>query len=90
MGFLAASPFLVKGLCTPMSGLTADILRKSRVSTTVVRKAFYAVGNFFKSYFLFLRFDSTKCPAVFYFCRQEESTCLVLEFNLEPGFNLVA
>jgi len=44
MGFLAATPFLVKGLCSPMSGLAADILRKSTVSTTTVRKAFYAAG----------------------------------------------
>ncbi|XP_068711966.1 vesicular glutamate transporter 3-like [Montipora foliosa] len=44
MGFLAASPFLVKGLCTPMSGLAADILRKSKMSTTTVRKVFYAAG----------------------------------------------
>ncbi|XP_067038099.1 vesicular glutamate transporter 2-like [Acropora muricata] len=44
MGFLAAAPFLVKGLCTPMSGLSADILRKSRASTSIVRKVFYAVG----------------------------------------------
>lgn len=45
MGFLAAAPFLVKGLCTPMSGLSADILRKSRASTSIVRKVFYAVGK---------------------------------------------
>lgn len=44
MGFLAATPFLVKGLCSPMSGLAADILRKSTVSTTTVRKGFYAAG----------------------------------------------
>lgn len=46
MGFLAAAPFLVKGLSTPMSGLSADILRKSRVSTSIVRKVFYAVGKY--------------------------------------------
>ncbi|XP_073241577.1 vesicular glutamate transporter 3-like [Porites lutea] len=44
MGFLAAAPFLVKGVCSPMSGLAADILRKSTVSTTAVRKIFYAAG----------------------------------------------
>jgi len=45
MGFLAAAPFLVKGVCSPMSGLAADILRKSTVSTTAVRKIFYAAGT---------------------------------------------
>ncbi|KAL9982328.1 hypothetical protein ACROYT_G004357 [Oculina patagonica] len=44
MGFLAATPFLVKGLCSPMSGLAADVLRKSTVSTKNVRKVFYAAG----------------------------------------------
>lgn len=45
MGFLAATPFLVKGLCSPMSGLAADVLRKSTVSTKNVRKVFYAAGK---------------------------------------------
>ena len=45
MGFLAAAPFLVKGLCTPLSGLAADVLRKSTVSTKSVRKGFYAAGK---------------------------------------------
>lgn len=44
MGFMAASPFLVKGVCSPLSGLAADVLRKSTVSTKNVRRVFYAAG----------------------------------------------
>ena len=45
MGFMAASPFLVKGVCSPLSGLAADMLRKSTVSTKNVRRVFYAAGT---------------------------------------------
>ena len=42
---MAASPFLVKGVCSPLSGLAADVLRKSTVSTKNVRRVFYAAGT---------------------------------------------
>ena len=45
MGFMAASPFLVEGVCSPLSGLAADVLRKSTVSTKNVRRVFYAAGT---------------------------------------------
>ncbi|PFX21595.1 Vesicular glutamate transporter 2.1 [Stylophora pistillata] len=44
MGFMAAAPFLVKGVCSPLSGLAADMLRRSTVSTKNVRRFFYAAG----------------------------------------------
>ncbi|EDO48783.1 predicted protein [Nematostella vectensis] len=44
MGFLAAAPFLVKGVFTPVSGLTADLMRK-KMQTKTVRRVFYAVGT---------------------------------------------
>ena len=49
MGFMAAAPFLVKGLCSPMSGLAADVLRQSKVSTKNVRRGFYAAGTLLES-----------------------------------------
>ncbi|XP_031560821.1 vesicular glutamate transporter 1-like [Actinia tenebrosa] len=45
MGFMAAAPFLVKGICTPVAGLSADLLRKYTWSTKTVRRCFYAVGT---------------------------------------------
>ena len=45
MGFMAASPFLVEGVCSPLSGLAADVLRKSTVSTKNVRRVFYTAGT---------------------------------------------
>ena len=45
MGFMAASPFLVEGVCSPLSGLAADVLRKSTESTKNVRRVFYAAGT---------------------------------------------
>jgi len=44
MGFLAATPFLVKSLSGPFGGITADLLRRRGLSTKSVRRLYFAVG----------------------------------------------
>ena len=45
MGFLAATPFLVKSLSAPLGGVAADLLRQRYFSTKFVRQLFFAVGK---------------------------------------------
>ena len=46
MGFLAATPFLVKSLSGPFGGITADLLRRRGLSTKSVRRLYFAVGKY--------------------------------------------
>lgn len=46
MGFLAATPFLVKSLSGPFGGITADLLRRKGLSTRSVRRLYFAVGTY--------------------------------------------
>ena len=45
MGFAAAAPFVFKSLSCPLSGITADLLRRNHLSTKTVRRVYYATGN---------------------------------------------
>lgn len=45
MGFLAATPFLVKALSGPFGGITADLLQRRGLSTRSVRRLYFAVGK---------------------------------------------
>ena len=45
MGFLAATPFLVKALSGPFGGITADLLQRRGLSTKSVRRLYFAVGK---------------------------------------------
>ena len=57
MGFLAATPFLVKSLSGPFGGITADLFRRRGLSTKSVRRLYFAIGKQ-KVFFLFLKIVS--------------------------------
>ena len=45
MGFVASLPFLLKAIVGPLGGVLADLLRYKYMSTTNVRRLFFAVGK---------------------------------------------
>ena len=45
MGFIASLPFLLKAIVGPVGGALADLLRYKYMSTTNVRRLFFAVGK---------------------------------------------
>lgn len=55
MGFIASLPFLLKAIVGPVGGVIADLLRYKCMSTTNVRRLFFAVG---KSFFMKVMLNS--------------------------------
>ena len=60
MGFIASLPFLLKAIVGPVGGVLADLLRYKYMSTTNVRRLFFAVGKILFFQNLYIKLNSER------------------------------